>query len=534
VKEKGQAKQIWVPVLAVILFILAAGSVWYILDRAQNRTAKISLPSLPDLSWKNETLTREIKRANREINHSLKDGTEASELGRQIGKLGQLYQANHFYDHAILCYTLAIGQEPENPRWPYLLASVRQERGESDSVLGLLEKTLILSQDYSPALLRIADIHFKNGDMDSARIYYERRLKLERGDPYALLGLSRIALKRSRWETARDYLLEAIRVHPDFGNAHRLLASIYEHNGNRKKMQECLDRASQCTRFLPAPDPWIDNLTEHCFDVDQLLVLGSKAITALDIERAASFFKRAKSLEPGNPQVHLALGRLCFMVGQRTEARGFFEEAIRLDAKSDEAYFQLGLILRGEGRLRKAKDMFLKALAFHPNNANVHNNLGVILLEQEQFQPAADSFRKALEIYPEHINAQYNLGLALWGLGNTKAAIEQYRRVLCVKPHWAIPANSLAWILATDRDRDLQNGEEAVKWAQMACEGKGRVNPEFLDTLAAALARAGRFEEAEQAAREGVKFARSAGDEELAREIEQRLLLYQSNEAFSE
>ena len=89
-KEKGQVKRIWVPVLAVILVMLAAGSTWYILDRSRNRTAKVRLPSLPDLSWKNATLTREIERANREINHSLKDGTKASELGRQIGKLGQL------------------------------------------------------------------------------------------------------------------------------------------------------------------------------------------------------------------------------------------------------------------------------------------------------------------------------------------------------------------------------------------------------------------------------------------------------------
>jgi Flp pilus assembly protein TadD len=222
------------------------------------------------------------------------------------------------------------------------------------------------------------------------------------------------------------------------------------------------------------------------------------------------------------------------MVGQRTEARGFFEEAIRLDAKSDEAYFQLGLILRGEGHLRKAKEMFLKALVFHPNNANVHNNLGVILLEQKEFQTAAESFRKALEIYPEHINAQYNLGLALWGLGNTKAAIEQYRTVLGVKPNWAVPANSLAWILATDGDDTVRNGEEAVRWALVACQGEGKNNPEFLDTLAVAFARAGRFKEAEHTAMEAVTLSRQTGDEELTKEIEQRRILYKSGKAFVE
>lgn len=222
------------------------------------------------------------------------------------------------------------------------------------------------------------------------------------------------------------------------------------------------------------------------------------------------------------------------MVGQRGEARGFFEEAIRLDPKSDEAYFQLGLILRGEGNLKRAKQMLLKALDFHPNNPNVHNNLGVILLEQQEFQEAAESFYKALEIYPEHINARYNLGLALWGLGKRAEAMGEYRQVLAVKPNWAIPANSLAWILATDRNKKLRNGIEAVRWALKACRNEGGKNPEYLDTLAAAYAEAGRFKDAVQTARKSMDLARSAGDTDLVEEVEKRLLLYKAKKAFTE
>ena len=534
VEKKGFLKRTWLPSFLVVLALFIAGGTWFLMDRARYNAVLDNLPKAPDLSEKNATLTQEIGKANQEIGRSLNVGTRGSELGRKIGELGGLYQTNHFYDQAVLCYELAMEEEPENPHWPYLLVFVRQEKGESESVLNLLEKTLSLAPDYSPAVLRMADIHFKNGDMDQAKVFYERRLKLQQGDPHALLGLARIALKHSQWKTARTRLQEAVRLNPEFGNAHRLLASVYEHDGDEEKMRYSLDRASKCARFRPAADPWIEDLNARCYDVDQLLVLGSKAITALDIEEASSFFGRAKALEPGNPKVHLALGRLCFMVGQRVEARGFFEEAIRLDPKSDEAYFQLGLILRGEGRLTKAKQMFLKALGFHPNNPNVHNNLGVILLEQQKFKKAAETFHKALEIYPEHINARYNLGLALWGLGNTAAAMDEYRQVLGVKPHWAIPANSLAWILATDRNKKLRNGIEAVQWALIACKNDGRKNPEYLDTLAAAYAEAGRFEEAVRTARKSLNLARSAGDADLVEEVEKRLLLYKAEKAFTE
>ncbi|MBW1772609.1 MAG: tetratricopeptide repeat protein [Deltaproteobacteria bacterium] len=504
------------------------------MDRARYNAALDNLPKAPDLSGKNATLTREITKANQEIVRSLNVGTKGSELGRKVGELGRLYQANHFYDQAITCYELAMEEEPEKPHWPYLLAFVRQERGESESILNLLEKTLSLAPAYSPAVLRMADIHFKNGDTNQARVFYEKRLKLQQGDPHALLGLARIAVKHSQWKIARTRLQEAVRLNPEFGNAHRLLAAVYEHDGNEEKMRDSLGRASKCTRFRPAADPWVEDLNARCYDVDQLLVLGSKAIAKLDIEKASRFFGRAKELDPENPQVHMALGRLYFMVGQREQARVFFEKAIDLDPKSDEAYFQLGVILRREGKLKEAKQMFLLALDFHPDNPNVHNNLGVTLLELRKFREAVEALNKALEIYPEHINARYNLGLALWSLGKTEPAVQEYRKILSVKPNWAIPANSLAWILATDRNKKLRNGIEAVQWALIACKNDGRKNPEYLDTLAAAYAEAGRFQEAVRTARKSLNLARSAGDVDLAEEVEKRLLLYKAEKPFTE
>jgi len=534
VEKKGFLKRIWLPLFLMVLALFMAGGTWFFMDRARYNSILDNLPKTPDFYGKNSTLIREIRKANQEIGRLLNIGTRGSELGRKIGELGGLYQANQFYDQAVLCYEPAMEEEPQNPHWPYLLAFVRQERGESESILNLLEKTLALAPDYPPAVLRMADIHFKNGDMDQARVFYERRLKLRQGDPHALLGLARIALKHSQWKTARNRLQEAVRLNPEFGNAHRLLASVHEHDGDEEKMRDSLDRASKCTRFRPAADPWIEDLNARCYDVDQLLVLGSKAITELDIEKASRFFGRAKELDPENPQIHLALGRLYFMVGQREQARLFFEKAIDLDPKSDEAYFQLGVILRREGKLEEAKQMFLLALDFHPDNPNVHNNLGVTLLEQRKFREAVEALNKALEIYPEHINARYNLGLALWSLGKTEPAVQEYRKILSVKPNWAIPANSLAWILATDRNKKLRNGIEGVQWALIACKNDGRKNPEYLDTLAAAYAEAGRFEEAVRTARESLNLARSEADADLAEEVEKRLHLYKAKKAFTE
>jgi len=55
-----------------------------------------------------------------------------------------------------------------------------------------------------------------------------------------------------------------------------------------------------------------------------------------------------------------------------------------------------------------------------------------------------------------------------------------------------------------------------------------------LDTLAAAYAETGRFKEAMKTARESRALPRAASDEELVRELQGRLKLYEAGRTYSE
>ena len=191
----------------VILAVLVVWGTSHLISSAdQVERQFVSVPDLPAPSEMPSALVPVLTAADQALRRSVAESADPGTIAQAAGRLGQLYQANNYGENAALCYELAMTQDAENPRWSYLLAVLRQERGENTSVTELLERTVDLAPEYAPAWLKLADNQFKQGLFDQARASYERRLVLSVGDPYASLGLARSALARSEWELAERYL----------------------------------------------------------------------------------------------------------------------------------------------------------------------------------------------------------------------------------------------------------------------------------------------------------------------------------------
>jgi spermidine synthase len=126
---------------------------------------------------------------------------------------------------------------------------------------------------------------------------------------------------------------------------------------------------------------------------------------------------------------------------------------------------------------------------------------------------------------------QAGMGRAYAGLGRPGDAIRHYRNALKLRPGWRHATNDLAWLLATTSKTELREPEQARSLIEAALL-EDEVRPELLDTLAAALAAAGRFDEAIVAADRAIQLAHR--DLQLAREIRARRERYARGEAYSE
>jgi hypothetical protein len=92
--------------------------------------------------------------------------------------------------------------------------------------------------------------------------------------------------------------------------------------------------------------------------------------------------------------------------------------------------------------------------------------------------------------------------------------------------------NGLAWLLATCPDARIRNSERAVKLAEEAVQRSDRKHASYLDTLAAAYAAAGRFDDAVRAQQEALAdrdFLLGSGNA-----AKERLAMYRQRKAYRE
>jgi spermidine synthase len=140
-------------------------------------------------------------------------------------------------------------------------------------------------------------------------------------------------------------------------------------------------------------------------------------------------------------------------------------------------------------------------------------------------------WRDTIAKNPQCWLAHNNLGTVLAQVGRMPEAIVQYEQALRIKPDYPKARNDLAWMLATRGPAENADAVRAVALAERACKLSGNWVATYLDTLAAAYAAAGRFDDAVGTAQKAVELARSGGQPGVAEKIEGRLRLYRAGHA---
>jgi tetratricopeptide (TPR) repeat protein len=279
-----------------------------------------------------------------------------------------------------------------------------------------------------------------------------------------------------------------------------------------------------------------------------------------------TLYNHALQVTTGNYIAHSNLGNELMDAGKLDEAEKHYQEVIQLMPTAAKPYNNLGNAYAMQNKLDDAMAMFSKAIEFNPGLAEGHYNLGNAYLLKGKMAEAIAELKTALSLKPDDIladkklaealfktgkaaeaipyceaeveaepedaHAHFNLGTADLAGKRPEQALAHYKEAVRLAPDTSHCLNALAWLYATCPKAEIRNGAEAVRLATRACEITKHQDTGMLDTLAAAYAEAGRFDEAIKTTEEIRALAVSAHDAAMVDTAKQRLALYKSGKPY--
>ncbi|MBX3414085.1 MAG: tetratricopeptide repeat protein [Pirellulales bacterium] len=381
---------------------------------------------------------------------------------------------------------------------------------------GDLRQTVAGNSDDIAARLKLAHALYAQEKWDAAQAELEAILKLDPKFAPALHSLGRIAEKRGDDETAANYFRQALAIVPnqanwlnDYG-----LALV-----RLERYDEAIKGYTLGLKVAPDSAKLMSNLAFA------YLKRGQAAT-------AANHARNAIAIEPDLAAAHANLGLALAEQDQFDEAAQALRRSLELNPGSLDIQRALGKCLTSANRPQEAIEAYRAALELDPRDALSLSGRALALAQLGKLQEAMRDFRAALEQNDTLVDAHFFLGQCLVATGQPAAGAAEYRRALELNPHSAAIANNLAWLLATHPDDSLRDGAEAVRLAELAQQRSTQDDPGVLDTLAAAYAEAGRFDDAVRTMQRVIEIAGQRVDQATRAGMEQRLKLYQSQRPY--
>ena len=453
---------------AVAAFALLAG-LW--LARASNRPS-LDLAEVPGSPGEaTDARVREtIQRARRAV-------AADPRSGRTWGRLGTVLHAHQREPEAAVCYRRAAALDPEEPRWPYLLA-VAVETSDPAAALGASGRAVELAPGYAPAQVLHADLLEQEGETEAARSHYRKALALDARCAACELGLGRLALAAGDPEASLRHLERAVALQPGARSPQALLARAHRRLGDAEKARRAAKQAARLDGEPVLRDPFWNGVVEQAVSPMGYQRRAALADAMGRQTKAEALYRTLLEAHPEDADGHYNLGNLLARLGRTEEAAASYRRALEIAPDKTEARFNLGNTLLREGRLADAEREYRTALEAWPDHTGTLTNLGNLLARRGRFGEAADAYRRAVEADPENPIAHHQLGQLRAREGRLREAIAHYRAALEARPDAGPIHLDLARALALLGDRS--GAWERVEAARRAGAAPSR---ELLEAL---------------------------------------------------
>jgi len=435
---------------------------------------------------------------------------------------------------AATLYQRALASEPTSASAHYGLGRIAAAEGRQDEALKHLHQAVGLAPEYADAHRAAAEILNATGRQAEAQTHLRRA---EAGGETPLLADS-VALKMRRHGLDPRLLCsQAMRLarQAQFDRAEALITQALELEGAGtlprlslgalRAMQKRYDEAA--VEYQAVLDVEPDSLNAKSS-------LGQVYADTGEIEQAERLYRAVLARRPDHAVTLQRLAGLMSRLGRPDEPARVLREALQSDPRNEVLHFRLGQFLASANRTAEALEHFRQALELRPEFLAARYALAQGLEQSGDLAGASAEWEKVLRANPKLQDGYLRLGRLAHQQRDTPTTARVLRQGLEHLPDAHELANTLAWLLATSADPNQRNGAEAVEWAEKACELTQHRNHLYLDTLGAAYAEVGRFEDAVRVARQAMELATAARDAVQAEKYRRRVTLYEWKQPYHE
>ena len=359
----------------------------------------------------------------------------------------------------------------------------------------------------------LAFSEYSNGGCDDAVRDYTEALKLDPKLAWAYENRGLLHYESSETDAALQDFAEAIRLDPNSYHAHFSQGQI---EIERKDLDAALEDFSEAARIDPSSAAAYYNR-------------GLAYSYKKDYDRALANFDAAIQMNPNSATALAERGYVYLQKKELEKSIADLSASIRLQPRHESAYRMRGFAFREQKRWNEAISDFNKALQLNAKDMAALEGRASTYSQMGDQDHAIADFSAFLQDW-NLPDIYYRRGLGYFRKGDYDRANLDFREGVKQAPEDASALNNFAWFLATCADAKFRNGNEAVDNAMKACLVSHWHDAYQVDTLAAAYAEAGKFNEAIAYEIKAVSYERL--DPARLVEMEKRRALYQQHQPY--
>jgi tetratricopeptide (TPR) repeat protein len=248
------------------------------------------------------------------------------------------------------------------------------------------------------------------------------------------------------------------------------------------------------------------------------------------IVKARDDYKKSIEINKRISDSHIGMSNIYLAEDDLEKALECAEKAVDIQPKNAVSLNQRGWVLYKLGKVEEAVYDLNRAINYAPRLQLAYNNRGVCKVAQGKFEEAIEDYDRCIKLSkagptPTTLS---NRAVAYGGMQEYKKAMTDFEEALEKGESVPEVLNGLAWFLSVCPEDDYRDGKKALEYAKQAVKMSGDDDWNFVDTLAAAHAEAGEFEEATKLQRKAVELA----PEKNKADYETRLKLYEAEKPY--